>query len=181
MLLDSIKEPPSRRFLFGSHTTRPPRVLRPAARCRLVGCPIRPGCAASSTWGCLVTGAPAPPVHAHFAADLRWRGGTLRNLRRDRRRGYRPLAVAVIAAIAPGSRDWWAWAAEPELDVRTCESEPPPKGSNGCVGGKLKRHGLRNEPRPAVTNGLERDDASPRRRGQLATGTRTTRRASPRG
>ena len=29
---------------------------------------------------CLVAGAPAPPVHAHFAADLRRRGGSLRTI-----------------------------------------------------------------------------------------------------
>ena len=74
LLLDSINEPSSRRFLFSiRHDHR--ECCGPRRAVVWWGAPFDQG-----GLRCLLTGAPAPPVHAHFAADLRWRGGTLRTL-----------------------------------------------------------------------------------------------------
>jgi len=40
-------------------------------------------------------------------------------------RRHRPARRAVMAAIDEGSDNWWLWAEENGLDVRTCESAPP--------------------------------------------------------
>ena len=99
---------------------------------------------------CLVTGAPASSLALRHSQCMRiplliFAGAAALFVSSSRPppRRHRPARRAVMADIAPGSRDWWPWAAENGLDVKLlCGAAPKTTPTSRR---EARKAGLRDE------------------------------------